>query len=112
MVKNKQRYTTIDESLYGLRLYRWRKGLRMRGCLRGGCRYGGRVYFDDRELEHVPVGQGHVIRRVRALTDEVWMVLRKQGRFWRSDGYLVPPRALEVAQSRLDAENEALKCPF
>lgn len=97
--------TRVPAAWRGRRLYDWgRRGLRARGCPRlPGTEGGWRVSFDPRWLDDfavVPCPNGAVVRAARKRTDEVWVVLRRQGRLWRNDRYLIPARvALEVGWS-------------
>jgi hypothetical protein len=114
-----ENYTTIEKRFRNMDLYQWSSGLRMRGCLPGQGRIKGRVHFDPfgHDLERVPCGHGQLIRQVRKLTDEVWVVHKRQGGFWRVDYYLVPKLAKRDAERAMvrrgsKADQKALALSF
>ncbi|MFP4224941.1 MAG: hypothetical protein ACLFVN_12855 [Phycisphaeraceae bacterium] len=97
-------YTSVPETWRGETLYDWgQKGLRSQGN-RPIRSPGGRPRktFDTKwlaDLERVPVGDPQLIRKLRTLTDEVWPVKERSGKWWNTRYYLAPKEAIAKART-------------
>ncbi len=99
----KEVFTGIDREWIGRKLYAWGRNLRADQEVRIGGRR--RVNFDTqgmRDLVRVRVGDPTLIRTIKLLTDEVWAVHERRGKFWRREYYLVPKRVIERARQLVD----------
>lgn len=98
-------HTTIPHNWRGLTLYDWgTKGLRAHGNIMRAAGPGRRPRktFDDRwlrDLGRLRAGDPGTTRRLKRLTDEVWPVKTRRGRFWQTEYYLAPKPLIQAAKA-------------
>lgn len=98
--------TKIPKEWRGRILYDWgSKGLRAQG--NDYVKVAGerpRKTFDDlwlRDLDRIDVPNPKLLRAVKKLTEEVWPVRRRRGKFWSTSYYLAPRAMIERARSQI-----------
>jgi hypothetical protein len=101
-------YTGLPKCLHRQTMYDWgRRGIRSRG----GRKFRGsngrlRCFFDTTwlsELERIEArsGQSQLLRTISRMTPEWIAVVRKRGKFWSVNYYLVPKIVASEARERL-----------
>lgn len=116
----KKHYTTFPREWIEVEaLYDWgQKGLRVAGqtAIKTATRgWRARKTFDRGWIPQHQLGtlmagtDTPVLREVRKLTDEVWPVFEKQGKYWHKSRYLAPKQAIAEAQEALAAAGKPLK---
>lgn len=98
-------YSNVPKELKGRVLFDWgSKGLRIEGSQGGPIRIEGqraRSFWDNkwnRDLKRVHVPNPQIVRALREVTDEIWPVLERRGKFWSTRYYLAPEKAIQEAE--------------
>lgn len=105
----KTQFTTIPREFRGRRLYKWGNRLRLESATPKGTAIkveGGRArkFIDERGLVRLETGNPRLLRAVKKISDEVWPVHERKGKFWPRTHYLVPKDALQLARKDVPDE--------
>ena len=112
----KTRFGNAPEAWIGLELFAWRQGLRVRGnrYMPGGRSGRPCKSFDTRWLVmpgRISVPNPRLVRAVKRITDEVWPVRERSGKFWNTTHYLAPQPAIDRAMSELGMDKLCAATP-
>ncbi|MBL4701185.1 MAG: hypothetical protein JKX85_07995, partial [Phycisphaeraceae bacterium] len=96
-------YTSIPEEWHNKTLFDWGStGLMNEGKVKIGRRNTFSPLWLD-QVKRIKRGENPaVIRELRKMTDEIWEVRKKTGKYWNTDHYLASPDAIAQAQARVN----------
>lgn len=106
-----QRMTTAPLAWLGQALYDWgKRGLRSARCVKlpaDNTTARRRMTFNldwfmTGQLAYVTVPNSRLVRKLKSLTREVWPVLQRRGKFWKTAYYLAPASAIACAAHELE----------
>lgn len=108
----KTTFTTIPTKWHGRTLYEWRGG---RLVTEGNVKVkteGRRAQTWDRawgsQLQRIDTGNPGLLAKIKQVTDELFTVKQRRGKFWTTKYYMAPPEAIRQAEA-LKAESKAHK---